>query len=907
MILIIAEKPSVAKKIANALGKAKKKIMNNVPYYEVERDGKKICVASAVGHLFTLIEKNKEFGKYPVFDIKWAPAYIEKGKEYVKNYIDTLKELSKDAEEIYIATDYDLEGELIGYHALKYCCGRDKAKRMIFSSLTKKELIKAFENPKSIDYGLVDAGECRHIVDWYFGINLSRALMNSLRAVNRWKVLSVGRVQAPALSFLTEREKEIKNFKPKPYWILYLLLQSLKALHKKEKFWNEEEAKKIYNKIKDEKYAVVKDVKKTKKEIKPPVPYDLGTLQREAYSYFKISPKETQDIAQKLYEKGLCIHPETLILLPNGTKKIKELDDEGEILCLNNSLKLTKSKYKLLKRTVKEKLIKITLTDGTELITTKEHPILVYRNKLIFIPAEKLKENDKVVKLKLSNNKGLNLDRFSSNYMDNNLKRIVDGDVYIQKVKKIEEIDYEGEVYDLVVEKYHNFIANNIVVHNCSYPRTSSQKLPKDNEYLKSILKILEKKPEYSLFAKEILKNNLKPVEGKKDDAHPAIHVVDIPKEELSEKEKKIYDLIARRTLASFYYPMIREYIKAILDVKGEEFILSGAKTIEKGWYEIFHFPRYDEINLNLKKGEKVKIDKVVLEKKETQPPKRYTLSSIIKELEKRQLGTKSTRAEIIDKLIKRGYVKEENGSLYVTELGESVVETLKKFCPEIVDEKLTRDLEEKLENIQYQKVKKDNVLKETEQNLRKILEEFKNKEKDVGKFLSEKVDKDVKVVGQCECGGDLILIRHKKGRFISCSEKCGKTYSLPKKGKIEITKKKCEECGSPILKIENKEVCINPECPSKSNIKENKENIEEKDEKVCPKCGSKLIIKKGIYGEFYACPNYPKCKYTESIKEVVGKCPKCGSNLIIKVGKYGKFIGCENYPKCKYTEKIKK
>ncbi len=237
-ILIIAEKPSVAKKIANFLGKPTKKSLYNVPYYELKRDGKKIIVASAVGHLFTLIEKNKEFGKYPVFDIKWAPASYEKGNEYVSNYIKALKKLSKNIDDIYIATDWDLEGELIGYHALKYCCGRNKAKRMRFSALTKKEIENAFKNPTNIDYGLVEAGESRHILDWYFGINLSRALMNALRAVKQWKVMSVGRVQGPALAFLAKREKEIKEFKPKPYWIIEALIDNLKALHIKEKFWD---------------------------------------------------------------------------------------------------------------------------------------------------------------------------------------------------------------------------------------------------------------------------------------------------------------------------------------------------------------------------------------------------------------------------------------------------------------------------------------------------------------------------------------------------------------------------------------------------------------------------------------------------------------------------------------------
>lgn len=486
------------------------------------------------------------------------PASVDKGKEYVNKYIKALKKLSKDADEFYIATDWDIEGELIGYHALKYCCGREKAKRMRFSSLTKKEIVRAFENPDEIDYGLVDAGESRHILDWYFGINLSRALMNAIRAVNRWKTMSVGRVQGPALAFLTERELEIKKFIPKPYWVIEALLKdNLKAIHEKEKFWNEKEAKNVYEKIKDEKSAKVVEIKKTKRKLKPLPPFDLGTLQREAYSYFKISPKETQEIAQKLYENALI-----------------------------------------------------------------------------------------------------------------------------------------------------------------SYPRTSSQKLPKDRKYLEDILNIIKNHPVYGKWAERILKENLKPVEGKKEDpAHPAIHIVDIPKEELSEKEKKIYDLIARRTLAAFWDNAEREYLNVKIDIKGEKFKLSGSRTVKEGWHEIYYFPKFDEIELPpLKKNDIIKVEKITITRKETQPPKRYTVASIIKELEKRGLGTKATRAEIIDKLIKRGYVIDD-GSLKVTDLGISVIETLKRFCPEIIDEKMTRDLEEKLEKIQFRKIKKDDVLDEAEKD----------------------------------------------------------------------------------------------------------------------------------------------------------------------------------------------
>lgn len=769
--LIICEKPNVAKKIAEALGKPKKKSNNGVPYYELERNGKKIIVASAVGHLFTLEEKTgeknkkKKFGEYPIFNIDWIPASKIKGKEYVQKYINTLKKLAKEADDFYIASDWDIEGELIGYHALYYCCGKTNAKRMRFSSLTKKEIVKAYENPDEIDFGLVDAGDSRHRVDWYYGINVSRALMQSIRAVNRWQTMSTGRVQGPALSFLVDRELEIRNFVPKPYWVIDALLKdNLNAIHEKDKFWDEKEANEIYNKIKDEKEAIVSNIKKTKKKIKPNPPFDLGTLQREAHRIFRFSPKKTQEIAQKLYEMGIC-----------------------------------------------------------------------------------------------------------------------------------------------------------------SYPRTSSQKLPKDENYIKDILTKISKHSDYKKYAETILKENRKPIEGKKSDpAHPAIHFVDIPKEPLSDDEKKLYDLIVRRTLATFWDNAEREYVNVVLNIGGENFKLSGSRTVKEGWHEIYYFTRFDEKELpSLRKNSKIPVEKINIERKETKPPKRYTMASIIKELESRELGTKATRADIVEKLVKRGYLIED-GSLKVTDLGIAVIETLKKYCPEIIDEQMTRELEKKLDRLQKRTIKKETVLKDAENKLRKILEEVKKKEKEIGKELVEKIDatnKSLKTVGKCKCGGDLIIIRTKgKKRFIGCTNypECNITYPLPQKGRIKVLNETCEVCGSPLITIDKQKVCINPDCPSKIS-KEDRKEIEksEKVEKTCPKCGGKLVIKKGIYGVFLGCENYPKCRYTEKLngknetekseKVVVGKCPDCGGDLIIRKGRFGEFIGCSNYPKCRHTEKIKK
>jgi len=318
--LIIAEKPNVARKIAYALaeGKPVRKTIGKVNYYEFTRDGKRIIVAPAVGHLFSLAPKTKTYG-YPVFDIEWVPVYVaEKGKSYAKDYIKALATLAKSADEFIVACDYDTEGEVIGYTALKYACGVDpsKAKRMKFSALTKKDLLKAWYNLEpTINFGMADAGIARHVLDWYWGVNLSRALTSAIkRASGKWQVLSTGRVQGPTLKFLVDREKEIANFKPTPYWVIKMLLEKngeqYTAVYEKERILDENEAKRIVEEAKKGP-AFVEKVEVKQQNRNPPVPFDLGTLQREAYSAFGYSPKKTLELAQKLYERGLSSYPRT--------------------------------------------------------------------------------------------------------------------------------------------------------------------------------------------------------------------------------------------------------------------------------------------------------------------------------------------------------------------------------------------------------------------------------------------------------------------------------------------------------------------------------------------------------------------------------------------------------------------
>lgn len=683
--LIITEKPSQSEKIAQALatGKVTKKVITKVPYYEIKHNDKKILIGCAVGHLYNLAEKEKSF-KYPTFDLIWKPSSdISKSSEFSKKYLNVLKKLVKQADEFTVACDYDTEGSLIGYNIVRFVCNKKDANRMKFSTLTKKELIESYNKKnKHLDFPLIHSGETRHYLDYFYGINISRALMLAIKAAGSYKTLSSGRVQGPALKILAKRELEIKKFIPKTYWQLEAV-NSLTLMHEKDKFFDKKEVDKIYTKIKSEKSATVKSLTKKQFNQEPPNPFDLTSLQVEAYRLFGITPKNTLGLAQELYTNAYT-----------------------------------------------------------------------------------------------------------------------------------------------------------------SYPRTSSNQLPESINY-KELLTNLSKQKEYEKLAKELLnKKPLMPNNGnKKDPAHPAIHPTgEIPKK-LSDHAQKIYDLIVKRTLASFAEKAKRETVHIKADIKKEIFITKGTRTIEEGWHKYYNpYVKQEEVELpKLKEKDVIKLKKINKLEKQTEPPRRYTEASIIKELEKRNLGTKATRAAIVDSLFQRDYVKEK--SIEVTNLGLKNIEILDKYVPEILDENLTQHFEEELEKILDNKSKPEKILEESKIHLTKILEKFKKHEKEIGKELLESLretQEKASIVGKCPVckKNDLRILYSKrfKSYFLACAgyPKCKTTFSLTT-GLPKPTDKKCPECGSPLVKIIRKGVrpfdyCFNKTCPKRlAWIKEQQKKGKEK------------------------------------------------------------------------------
>lgn len=317
--IILTEKPDASTRIANALAEdgPVKKEKRGVYWYEFKRDNKKFLVVSAVGHIFALdTVKDRTGWNYPTFNVEWVPSYTRKGSEFSKKYFDNIKELAKKGDNFIVATDYDTEGSVIGFNILRFLFKVNDAKRMKFSTLTKEELIESYENASQhLDFGQIESGLTRHYLDFFWGINLTRALTIAMKnqASGGFAILSTGRVQGPTLDMLFEKELNIRKFKPESYWQIELLCKAdsaeILAVYEKDRVWDEKVAKEVFESTKKADEAEVKDVKKRQYFQSPPVPFNTTDLQADAYAHFNYSPSQTMRIAESLYQSGIISYP----------------------------------------------------------------------------------------------------------------------------------------------------------------------------------------------------------------------------------------------------------------------------------------------------------------------------------------------------------------------------------------------------------------------------------------------------------------------------------------------------------------------------------------------------------------------------------------------------------------------
>jgi DNA topoisomerase-1 len=395
---------------------------------------------------------------------------------------------------------------------------------------------------------------------------------------------------------------------------------------------------------------------------------------------------------------------------------------------------------------------------------------------------------------------------------------------------------------------------------------------------------------------------------GKKDaqDAHEAIRPTDAARTPesvaryLSDEQLKLYTLIWRRFVASQMTPAIFDVTTAKIaavsakDGKTYDFRVSGSVLRFDGFLKVYEATeeKKDEDDEtanklpNLDGVKALELEKLDPEQKFTQPPPRYNEASLVKELEERGIGRPSTYASIISTIQDREYVVKHGGSrgrFYPTEIGMVVCDLLVESFPYIFDMTYTARLEEELDDIEDGKEKWTDLLNG-------FYDHFEDELKDAGKKMRDIKRMEQVTNEKCElCGSPLVLKWGKFGTFFACS-------AYDKKDPSSCTFTKENTAGKPDMNT--------PEA----------QEADEKDE-YCENCGKVMVLRRGPFGMFMACPDYsadPPCKTIRKLTQKQQQkppvptgedCPQCGKPLVLRQGQYGEFVSCSGYPKCKYVK----
>lgn len=317
MKLVICEKNISARRIAYFLsnGKSKSTYHGKIPIYEFTRNNEPWKVIGLKGHIINLDFPSgyNKWNTVPPADLINVDP-IKKVSE--KNIATALKSLVDENPFLIVATDFDREGELIGVEIVDLLKGYNKdinkIKRAKFSAITNQEIQKAFDGLTEVDYNLSSAGETRQVIDLIWGAVLTRFISLTSHRFGK-EFLSIGRVQSPTLALIVDREKEINNFVPKTFWKIIASLKkdiSFDATHTQGQFWDGDEVKKIFNKVKSSKTAKVKKVEKKINNEYPPSPFNTTTF-LQAASSLGISASHAMNVAEELYMSGLASYPRT--------------------------------------------------------------------------------------------------------------------------------------------------------------------------------------------------------------------------------------------------------------------------------------------------------------------------------------------------------------------------------------------------------------------------------------------------------------------------------------------------------------------------------------------------------------------------------------------------------------------
>jgi DNA topoisomerase-1 len=403
-----------------------------------------------------------------------------------------------------------------------------------------------------------------------------------------------------------------------------------------------------------------------------------------------------------------------------------------------------------------------------------------------------------------------------------------------------------------------------------TYPRTDNTVYPDDLDP-EELLATFADTGAFGEDAASLLDGEIAPTEGDEETTdHPPIHPTgEIPgRQDLSEDEWEIYELVVRRFLATCADPATWAHLRVVANANGASLKANGKRLVEPGYHAVYPYSSASENHVpEVETGDELRLFDPRVEAKETQPPRRRGQSRLIETMESMGVGTKATRHETIQKLYDRGYI--ENDPPRPTGLAMAVVEAAERFADEITDESMTARLEGDMDAIASGEKSLDEVTAESRAMLRRVFEDLHDHREEVGDFLRESLKAD-KTLGPCpECGDDLLVRRSRQGSyFVGCDgyPDCEYTLPLPSQGEPTVIDEHCEEHDLGRVK---------------------------------------MLAGRSTFT--HGCPLCKAAEADETDDRIIGACPECGAEhggeLAIKQLRSGaRLVGCARYPDCEYS-----
>jgi DNA topoisomerase I len=773
--------------------------------------GPEYLVMASVGHVRDLPGKNPKGVRNPVpgvdLENDFAPTYTTiRGK---KKTVDELRRAARSARGIWLATDLDREGEAIAWH-LAEALGipTEDAHRVVFNAITQAEIKKAFERPRKIDINKVNAQQARRILDRIVGYQVSPLLWKKVAGG-----LSAGRVQSVAVRLVVEREREIAAFVPDEYWRVTACFtvrnQAAEA-------------------VKEEWLAWLRDAPPAKNGRK-----SNGRTVKEKNAWLS----ERDSFQADLFEVG-------------GRKF--EAKDAGSVI------------------SVLERLGYTVLDKQSTSVPEARGPA---KNQVRLIGELRLPSEWKIRSVQTKRTRS----RPYAPFITSTLQQAAANQLGLtaQSTMRVAQNLYEGVN-----------IKGSGSVGLITYMRTDSTNLSGEavqavREYISSTFggPYLPSKP--NVFASS---------NKSAQEAHEAIRPTDVNltpdavKASLDERHYKVYKLIWERFVGC--QMTAAQWDTSTVLVEGPlgpappgkdsgataVFRATGRILVFDGHYRVTGVPAQSEeaVLPSLSEGGKVNAFYMDPAQHFTQPPPRYTEASLVKKLETEGIGRPSTYAQIIQVIQDRKYVEKTQGRFFATDLGQVVTDKLVEAFPEILQVGYTRDMEQKLDDIEEKQA-------DWIQMLRDFYGPFKRELGAAYEGMGHAKAETEPAPHTCpECGGGTVYRFGKNGRFLSCANYPGCTFAAPIDSK-----------GNPVE-------------PTVTDV-------------ACPKCGSPMTLRKGRFGPFLSCPEYPQCDGILNLdrKGAVEppkvpplttdlECPKCSAPLNLRRGSKGPWLSCSKFPKCR-------